>query len=351
MPLVKQRKSNLELLRILSMMLVMLGHFLGHNTSTGLFPDVVSSLANLELRSIAIICVHCFILISGYFGIHWKVKSFFGLIFQITFWAFLGYYIYVLFILPLEDPSGCITLLTFIKNNLLRDYSGRWFIAAYITLYFLSPLANKFVETVSQKQLLKYILIFYAFSTVFGYFMLSEEFNTGMSAISLLGLYILGAWLRKSNMRIVHWSLWYDLVGFIICTLLLTFGSALLLEMRICKSIYGYLNPIVIIESMFLFQFFRKLNFGYITWINYLASSAFAAFLLHCHSILGSRWTHLGNLIKQSDYAFLYALIFIVGTFLIAVILDKVRILIWNVIIKVYHIGYNHITHQTRLHL
>lgn len=47
----------------------------------------------------------------------------------------------------------------------------------------------------------------------------------------------------------------------------MTFGSALLLEIGIRKSIYGNLNQIVIIESMFVFQFFRKLELGHITWI------------------------------------------------------------------------------------
>lgn len=237
--------------------------------------------------------------------------------------------------MPIEAPESKISISAFI-SKLISDNRGRWFISAYITLYFLSPLANKFIEAVSNKELLKYIIVFYIFSTVFGYFMLSQEFNTGLSAISLLGLYILGAWLRKSDLKIVHWDKWYDMAGFVICTLILTFGSALLMMLGVHKSIFGYLNPIVIIESMFLFQFFRKLQLGHISWINYLASSAFAAFLLHCHSVLGSRWSIATRMIHQSDFSFVYAISFILGTFIVAVLLDKVRIFAWNTVQKAY---------------
>ena len=40
---------------------------------------------NLILRSLGIVCVHCFILISGYWGIRFKLKSFTNLLFQMFF--------------------------------------------------------------------------------------------------------------------------------------------------------------------------------------------------------------------------------------------------------------------------
>ena len=102
-PTKSQRQSNLELLRILSMMLVMLVHYLplrSPTTATMLIAQPFKALMNLELRSIAIICVHCFILISGFFGIRWKVKSFLGLMFQLLFWAIIGFFIAKFFIVP-----------------------------------------------------------------------------------------------------------------------------------------------------------------------------------------------------------------------------------------------------------
>lgn len=82
------RLSNIELLRIVSMMLVLLRHYVlgresGFSNSVSLFPTII----NLELKSISIVCTHCFILISGYFGIKFKIKSLANLLFQMFFWA------------------------------------------------------------------------------------------------------------------------------------------------------------------------------------------------------------------------------------------------------------------------
>ena len=68
----KKRKSNIELLRIISMMLVLLCHYVPtrengmHNGVNALNENLLGTIINLELRSLSIVCTHCFILISGY---------------------------------------------------------------------------------------------------------------------------------------------------------------------------------------------------------------------------------------------------------------------------------------------
>lgn len=331
------RASNLELLRIVSMMLVMLAHYIKISiihTSTELIQNPIKVISELEIHSISIICVHCFILISGYFGIRWKLKSFLGLLFQILFWGILGFFIYEWLIAPFINISNGISFGSFMER-LFISYRSRWFLSAYITLYILSPLINSFVESASERKLLTFTGIFYLYSTIYGYFMLSDEFNAGLSALSMIGLYILGAWLKRSRLKIVNCNKWYDFFGFILCTIIMTGGSAVLLMMGITKSIYGYLNPIVIIESMFLFQFFRKMKMRHVNWINYLASSALAAFLLHCHGIIGPVWNNVCRDIHESDFALLYILIFIIFTFLAATLIDKIRIFIWEILCNI----------------
>ena len=331
MSIKKVRESNLELLRIISMMLVLLVHYLPLRALTTL--DVLSNnplkaFFNLEMHSIAIVCVHCFILISGFFGIRQRTQSFLSFLFQLLFWAVAGY------VIAKSIDSYFMLSQSYNVTNLLGWYKGRWFVSAYLTLYVLSPLINSFIEKSSEDELLKFILAFYAFSTIYGYCFGSKEFATGLSAISLVGLYLIGAWLRKSNNKIVQWDKRYDLLSFVLCTLVLTFGSAFLLKVGITKSIYGYLNPIVIIESMFLFQFFRKLNIGRVKWINWLAASAFSVFLSHCHPFLGGYcnrlWSYLNN------YGGIIYVVISMGTiFLLSVLIDKIRMLIWNALCNI----------------
>lgn len=331
----KQRQSNLEVLRILSMLLVMMLHYLPLRMPTdAAMVDLnpLKALLNLELHSISIICVHCFILISGYFGIKCRIKSFFSLIFQLLFWAFAGFIIAKYLIAPYYSLNESYSLKDFVAV-MFNWYKGRWFVSAYITLYILSPVINSYIEHSTERQLLKFILVFYLYSTIYGYFMRSLEFATGLSAISLMGLYLIGAWLRKSTYNVVKWSKTYDLLGFLICTLILTLGSIALLKTGISTSIYGYLNPVVIIESVFLFQFFRKVQIGHIYWINYLAIGAFSAFLLHCHPYLSEYCSLMWNAINQNfGYSSIFVMLSIVLLYLVSVMIDKIRVIFWNVI-------------------
>lgn len=332
----KQCQSNIEILRILSMFLVMLVHYLPlrmHTTTELMVNNPLKALFNLEMESIGVICVHCFILISGYFGIRWNRKSFFGLLFQILFWGLCGFVIAKYLLEPFLPSEMNYTISAFVSQMLVW-YKGRWFISAYITLYILSPLANDFIQQSSEKRLLKFLIVFYIFSTLFGWVVRSQEFNTGLSAISLLGLYMLGAWLKRSQLRFIHWSKWWDLLSFFVCTLILTVASAALLLVGVKSSIYGYLNPIVIIESVFLFQFFRKIDVGTIGWVNFLSASAFSVFLFHCHPFAGHAYDAICRHFNSYAGGFIYVMIFLVVVFIISVLIDKIRVVIWNLLQK-----------------
>lgn len=82
------RISNIELLRIVSMIMVLNLHTFG-GTEHG--AGIIQAM-DFFRHSASICAVNTFIIISGYFGIKWKVKSIFNLIFQILFYSF-GVYV------------------------------------------------------------------------------------------------------------------------------------------------------------------------------------------------------------------------------------------------------------------
>lgn len=326
-PQKRKRDSNLELLRIVSMFLVLIIHYIptrGVVTAESLSLDWWHSLGSLELNSLSFVCVHCFILLSGFFGIQWKLGSFSSLLFQIIFWGIIGYMIALL--LPSSYASGSIEF-----SSWFEWLRRRWFISAYICLYILSPIINSFINRYTQQELGKYILIFYFFSTLYGYLMRSLEFGEGMSMISLMGLYLVGAYLKKTTLPIFHWNKWYDLLMYFGIGFIMVLMSIVLLKVGIQSSIYGYLNPLVILESIFLFQFFRKCNISYNRIINWIAASAFAAYLFHCHSCLYNTYHEILKTINlDCSYPFLSAMLFIVLVFFAAVLIDKIRILLFK---------------------
>ena len=68
------RKVNIEILRILSMLLVMVIHYNvpinGQTSHEMLMAMPMKTLGVTILKSLSFLCVNSFILISGYFGIH-----------------------------------------------------------------------------------------------------------------------------------------------------------------------------------------------------------------------------------------------------------------------------------------
>ncbi len=272
------------------------------------------------MHSLSIVCVNCFILISGYFGIRWRRRSLWNYVYQVLFWTVIAYFVAVVIGIHDFDAKQFIwTLITFMSEN--------WFKLSYLGLFMLSPMLESFIEKSSQQQLSTFILVFYSFSTFFGWILqVSPEFKEGMTFISLSGLYLIGAYIRKYDIPALHFNKWVDLSLYAGISLLLTIIAFMALRAGITNSPYGYLNPLVIVESVYLFLFFKKWNIGYHRSINIIASSAFSVYLFHYHSTLGGLYMHICDVIQHTYvYPFPMALTFMVGVFAISVSIDKVR--------------------------
>lgn len=318
------RCSNLELLRIVSMLLVLLIHFVPHHcipSPESLSSETGTTIINLCLKSLSFICVNCFILISGYFGIRWKIKSFLNLLFQILFWIFFGVGIAYLLDIGFEGNT---------TEALIGFINARWFIPAYLALYIIAPVLNAFTENCSSTELLRYLLIFYLFSTIFGYFLLSSEFNEGMSLISLIGIYLTGAYLKRDDSVFKQFNAKTSLLSYFLCGLALLIASLCLYSIGINKSIYGYLNPVVIMQSVFLFLFFKNLKISFNPVINFIAASAFSIYLFHMHPMIISTYGKCCKYLAENTWAILTVPAFFISLFAFCVVVDRFRILIFQ---------------------
>ncbi len=323
------RSSNIELLRIVSMFLVLMIHYIPSRpvpTGETLVHDTLGTLFTLELRSICFVCVNCFILISGYFGIRWRLKSFANLLFRIFFWVI---------VCPLV--MAVITGSFEVGELLHAFYNGstRWFIEAYIGLYVIAPVLNSFIEKSTRRELGLFILAFYLFSTLWGYVGHAADFNRGMSVISLMGLYFIGAYLRENQEGVFARPAWFHLAVYLVTGFVMVGIAVAGLKAGISLSPHGYINPLIILESVALFLFFKQLNLGSIAWINSVAASAFAVYLIHSDSTINPYYKAACNYIEAHySLSFLYALVFLVGVFVVSVLADKVRIVVYRLTVQ-----------------
>ena len=94
----KVRKSNIELLRIVAMFMILVIHAnmisLSRPTSAELIANPLATTTRYFIESLGIVGVDIFVLISGWFLINTRAKSFLSLFFQImTLW---GGYVFTL---------------------------------------------------------------------------------------------------------------------------------------------------------------------------------------------------------------------------------------------------------------
>jgi len=310
--------------------LVLLIHYLptrGIPSPESIRLEPFETILNLELRSITFVCVNCFILISGYFGIKWKIKSFSRLIYLILFWSAISY-----MIATYLEPKGIYDTFLTSNNYIANTFTLRWFIGAYLCLYIIAPLMNEFINNSTQKRLARYIICFYIFSTIFGWIMKSTNFNEGMSELHLAGLYLIGAYLRKTQLKLFCYKPYVDLGLFLCLGFFLVALNISTLYIGISKSPYGYLNPIVITQSVYLFLFFKKLHVRHTAMINFIAASTFSAYLLHTDLHIRDLYETIGEWANtQGIFASLGIMVMVIGAvFLFCSIIDLIGNWIFN---------------------
>lgn len=188
-----KRKSGIELLRIIAMFLVLMIHANRWDVKYPTLDAINQPLSTgivIGIQTLCCICVNVFILISGWFGIHFSFRGMFRFIFQCFFFLFGIYFIMVITGIRKIDLQGIAGCLCLLKWN--------WFIKAYLLLYILSPILNRFLETTNRKELERVLILFYGFQTVYGWLTNAAYFfEWGLSVTSFVGLYLLAQYIRR----------------------------------------------------------------------------------------------------------------------------------------------------------
>lgn len=273
----------------------------------------------------SISCVNLFILISGYFSIRWKLKSFLSLIFQIYFFVFIIYGILLYAGIINFDFKTLI-----VRANCIS--TAYWFIRVYLVLYLLSPILNAFVEKITEKQFLFFIIVFYLTQFYFQLFF-SEIFNSGYSVLSFCGLYLLGRYIAIIKFDLSKKVAIFLTLGLtIIIAIIVIIISAVfnLDSLGVMQNIiFGFIynNPLIVLQSVCIFMIFKKITINN-TFINYCGSSALAVYLLHMHpDIKNIYYNYTQTLYSKPILVHIISLIFLfILTFVVSVLLDKIRI-------------------------
>ena len=338
--IIKQRQSNIELLRNISMFMVLLLHssFLAFGIPEA--NDIHGAPAiwggRIFQQGLGIVAVDVFVLISGWFSIKPKTKRVLAFLFQIAFLKVLSFLIF-LTLGEIDVNKDTIT-------ELLMLNSGQgWFIKAYLLLYILSPVLNSFSENASKGVFQKVLAFYWMFLFGLGWMVDATSYiNEGYSIVSFVGLYLLARYVRIWKPNWANLTKKLDIAIYLACVFGfwgIIFGLGCLGIEKTSYVAYkfcSYVCPLTVIGALFLLLFFSKVDIGYKKWINVCGKSCFSIYLLHA---MWGIWFDILHHIAANYSGFSYIVIlyaFLVVVYLGCIMLDQLRIKVWNIITKTF---------------
>lgn len=331
----KTRQSQFELLRIVSMFMILGLHVnllaIGFPTTNEIATLPVQSFIRFFAENLCIVGVNVFVLISGWFGINFRKKGLCNLIFQGLFYSIL---LFIPFAVAGRIEINKINIL----STLMLYKNAYWFIWAYLVLYVLTPILNSFIENSEKKIIKRVIILFYVIQTIVFIFTPCGFYKGGYDPLSFIGLYLLARYLK---LYLKAYNKYYDLMVYLFCvlanTLLIFIPPMIGLDNSTLLSISNvYVNPLNIIGATALVLFFSKLKIQS-KFINWVATSCFAVYLFHMHFCIRDYYIETAKGIFDNYSGMAYVMhisLMIVVFFIIPILLDKVRIFCFNALWK-----------------
>lgn len=330
----QQRKSNFELLRIISMFLIVLHHFSVH-TEWNFPPGFYSSKLLIQILSIGgKIGVDCFIFISSYFLINRTPHK--SALF--TIWKTVLFYSVGIFTLIALFSSEKITFISIIKSFLPVMMSTYWFVTAYILLYIFSPFLNIFLKELDKNKYKRLLFIEFFIFSIVGSFNLNNMLTNDF--LWFIFIYSIGSYIKlhlnldKKNKQLCFYffiSLFVTIIFIILFNLLGKY-----VDPRIGKGIMVLTNTqgvLPLISSSILFVLFINIDIGSRKFINIVASTMFSVYLIHDNFMLRViLWDFVRSITTNNPLnILLIGLLASLIIFILCILIDLTRLKILNV--------------------
>ena len=292
------------------------------------------------IEGFVLCAVPVFVLISGYFGIKFKIKGLLSFYIQCAFYSGLIYLIYI-FINGHGVNRWCIYNTLFPITN----HADLWFVPCYFMLYLISPLLNKCIDHLSKREFQFALLALVVINLYYGWYLRSTLTNVdGFNLCNFVFLYFIGRYIAKyvefvniGKTRLIGAVVF--VIGSILFGLLQVINSqlGLLPEWSSIVDYRTYNHPLLLINSMALLVVFLTFKFQSKS-VNWFAASAFSVYLISENNYIRDYWYDFAANILNTppSTAFRYTMLFVIA-FIVMIIclgIDKIRMLITNPIVR-----------------
>lgn len=292
----KERQSNIELLRILAIIGVIVLHYnnpLIGGAITFAREGSVNFYILYVLESFFACGVDLFMIISGYFMCESNKRNIWKSIELIIQVMIFREAIYLVRVALHTTPFS-------IKSVITALIPSNYFVILYCVVFLISPFINILVEKLSIKSfrtlILLLMVLFSAIPTMVDVFgeVRGDQF-IGLSTVGMYGsqwgysvvnftlMYLIGTYLRKGQSRLLEWKNWKLIICLIVNVLVLVLWARINDKTGFFteRSSWEYCNPLIIFEAVIIYVLFSRIKLGVNKGINYLAEGVFTVFLLH----------------------------------------------------------------------
>ena len=344
---VQERQSNLELLRMICAVFVIILHY--NNPSMGGAFAVAQGFTKIGLffaEAVSVCAVDIFVLISGYFLSQKRyidlIKPF-KIISQVLIFQVAFYFLAI--VLKFKEFS----ILKMLEMMILPE---NWYVVLYVSLLLVSPyiniLLNRLFEMGGVKKFIIVLIFLFSFypTVIDILFVIRGKEILGLSSIGMYGsqsgytivnfclLYIIGAVIKQIQDKIIIpvKPLVLLFLGIVCFQFLWNYFEYSLIGRFTAEE---YCNPLVISEAVVLFIIFLKINIQS-KIINDLAKGVFTVYLVHgnfLHFIRIDEFVTKGQLIAFIHLMASIVVIYLIG-WIINIVYEYFTHPIWKIIDK-----------------
>lgn len=327
------RNTSIELLRIISMIMIMFHHFAYHGNFEWNFNEV--TLPHLWYDFILMggkVGVDIFVLISGYFLIENTEK-----LFQpkklLKFWGQVVFYSIMTYLLSVMLRLNAFEIKQLIKVCLPITYPGWWFASTYFMLYLIHPFLNKLLHGLSKTEyqylILMMVLCWSIIPTA------TTQLFESNSLLWFVTLYGIAGYVNlyggNQKLQSKHYFSLYFMVLIITYTVSTTFlflGTKKEEWSTHAIDFFEIERLPILLMAITLFMGFVTLKMNYHKWINMIASATFGVYLIHDSSYIRYYlWTNIFKINQYQDSTFLilYSILVVFILYVSCTMIDLIR--------------------------
>lgn len=329
------RNANLDLLRIVSMLLIILLHSIDHS---GVLEHsaVLGGFSLYYVRylySLCQVCVNGYVLISGYF----LLNSRFSLKKLLYLWAEVAFYavfIRLVFILTGQRDFSIVSVVSCFVPVITGRY---WFITIYVGLYLIAPFLNIAIRAMNKKT---HTLLVLALFLLFSVWVSIHPSMAGMNSGGGWGLawfavlYITAAWVRlyyRPSGRPWPWLLMFFLLPALVTAVFFAGNErGISLVQTISDNWYRYDSVPAFLASLSLMLCMLNVNIKsarFSRLITAVAPLTLGVYLIHAHADASPwLWVWLDLPAKMGSPLFpLVQIGCVVAIFIVCIAIDYLR--------------------------